>query len=264
MLRYKEKEDVEARYSQVEQAVDVWRSMMPSVPPDVRDEYRARLRISLIYHDAALEGEVLSHSEINAAVDPTIISDASLIPAYEEVKHLNVACDYAEEHQGLRKKPIRMETIKEIADKLEPDEKLGGAQFRKDNPLHRLYYHEIAPPEKILYRMRKLGEWLDERGTQAMHPIERSAKTHFKLMQIFPWAKLSGRCARVLSNLMLCQADYPVAVIHSTDRQRYYEALRQDNNDLVLLYLEAVETSAVSEVRVYEEAMKNRRIRRRA
>jgi Fic family protein len=74
----------------------------------------------------------------------------------------------------------------------------------------------------------------------------------------------SGRCARIVSNLLLRQADYPVAVIHSIDRQRYYESLRGESDQLLQMYLEAVQTTAVSEIRVYEEAERAPRRRRRA
>lgn len=263
MLRYKEKEDIEARYSQVDAAVDTWRTRSREVPDAVRREFAARLRISLIYHDAALEGEVLTHSEIKAAIDPTIISDTSLIPAYDQIKAFDAACELgAEIARG--KKKVKLDTLKELVDCLNTDDP-SHAQYRKDNPLHRLYYHDISPPEKIAYRMRKLGEWIDDKATAAMHPVERTARMHFKLMQIFPWAKLTGKAARILANAVLGQSNYPIAVIHSIDRQRYYEALKNENDDIVLLYLEAVETTAVSEVSVYDEALRGApRKRRRA
>ena len=55
---------------------------------------------------------------------------------------------------------------------------------------------------KITARMKKLGEWMDEDATKRMHPVERAARFHFKLMNIYPWTLNSGRVARVLSNLM--------------------------------------------------------------
>ena len=264
MLRYKEKEDIEARFVEVDEAVEQWRERIQGVPSELREEFLARLQISLIYHDAALEGEVLTHSEIKAAIDPTIISDSSLIPAYETIKHFNQAYEFAVEFAAGKKRPVKLDTIREICGILNPEEKANGCPYRKDNPLHRLYYHEIAPPEKITYRMRKFGEWLEESTTQALHPVERAAKTHFRLMSIFPWAKRSGRTARIVANLLLVQADYPIAIIHSIDRQRYYEALRTDNAEIVSVYLEAVETTALSEIQVYEEASRGPRRRRRA
>ena len=264
MLRYKETEDIDARYAEVERAVQTWRSRLSGVPSSLRREFTTRLRISLIHHDAALEGEVLSYSEIKAAIDPSIISDPSLIPSYEEIKRFNDACDFSSEHALNKKKPFKLDTVRDIYGMLCPDEKAKGLPYRKENPLHRLYYHDIAPPEKIQPQMRKLAEWIEDPSTKHLHPVERVAIFHARLMQIFPWAKETGRSARICCNLLLEEAGYPVAVIHSIDRQRYYEALRGDHTALLSLYLEAVQTTAESEVRVYEEADKAPKRRRRA
>ncbi len=137
-----------------------------------------------------------------------------------------------------------------------PEERAKGLPFRKGSPLHRLYYHDIAAPEKILPAMRKLGEWIDDPATRDVHVIERVATLHSRFMQIFPWAKESGRTIRVASNLLLQEAGYPIAIVHSIDRQRYYESLRNDHLGLTSLYLEAVQTTAETEMRVYDEAQK--------
>jgi len=255
VLRYKETEDIDARFSEVERTVTAWRAALPTANQVARQEFNNRLRISLIHHDAALEGEVLSYSEIKAAVDPSIISDPSLIPSYEEIRRFDDACNSAAEHAA-KKKPFKLDTIRDIYSILAPDEKLKGLPFRKENPLHRLYYHDIAPPEKILPLMRKLGEWIDDPSTKHLHVIEKVASLHSKFMAIFPWAKESGRTIRVASNLLLQEGGYPIAIIHSIDRQRYYEALRGDHIALTSLYLEAVQTTAETELRVYEEAQK--------
>jgi Fic family protein len=256
VLRYKETEDIDARYVEVERVVQQWRARSTGIAPSLRNEFALRLRISLIHHDAALEGEVLSYSEIKAAIDPSIISDPSLIPAYEEIKRFNDACNTASEWAGNKKKPLKLDTVRDLYGMLSPDEKAKGLPYRKENPLHRLYYHDIAPPEKIQLAMRKLGEWIEEPATRQLHVFERAATLHFKLMQIFPWAKETGRTARIVCNMMFEEAGYPIAIIHSIDRQRYYEALRGDHVGLLSLYLEAVQTTAESELKVYDEADK--------
>jgi len=236
--------------------VAAWRQAIASANPIARTEFNNRLRISLIHHDAALEGEVLSYSEIKASVDPSIISDPSLIPSYEEIRHFDDACNFAADHAADKKKSFKLDTIREIYSILSPEEKAKGLPFRKENPLHRLYYHDIAPPEKILPQMKKLGEWLDDPATKGLHVIDRVASLHSKFMAIFPWAKESGRTIRIASNLLLQEGGYPISIIHSIDRQRYYEALRGDHIGLTSLYLEAVQTTAETELRVYEEAVK--------
>ena len=256
MLRYKETEDIDARFTEVDRIVAVWRTKVATASATLRSEFNNRLRISLIHHDAALEGEVLSYSEIKAAVDPSIISDPSLIPSYEDILRFDQACNFAAEAAANKKKPFRADTLRDIYAILAPDEKAKGMPFRKENPLHRLYYHDITPPEKIAPAIKKFGEWFDEPATKQLHPIERVATMHSKFMAIFPWAKESGRAIRVASNLLLQESGYPIAVIHSIDRQRYYESLRGDHMTLLSMYLEAIQTTAETELRVYEEADK--------
>ena len=261
MLRWEEKEDVAERYVEVEATVADWRERTTEASDELRGEFAAKLQISWIFHDSALEGEVLTYGEIKAATDRNIISDVSLIPSYEDIKAFDAASRFALEYAENQKKPIDLELIRSIFAMLSPDEAAKGCPYRKENPLHRLYYHEISPPEKVGYRMRKLGEWLDAPERKDEHPIERAISTHRTLMAIFPWAKGSGRVARILSNAILHRHQYPLAVIHSIDRQRYYDALRTDDNKLELLYLEAIETTAQSAIQVFQEA-KARRSRR--
>jgi Fic family protein len=254
VLRYKEKEDVDEKMALVDAVVGELRERETRVQQVLRDEVRSRLTISWIYHDSALEGDVLSYSEIKAATDTKIISDVSLIPSYEEIKNFDAATKFASELAANKKKPINVEAIRKIYSLLMPAEVAKGLPYRRENPLHRLYYHEIAQPDKIAPRMRKLDEWFEEEMTRRTHPVDRAARAHFKLMAIYPWARHSGRVARILSNLMLERDGYPLAIIHSIDRQRYYESLRVENNSLVSLYLEAIDTTARSTLKVYDEA----------
>lgn len=246
---------MDSRYYELDGKLAALREKEASIPPALIAEFRQRLDVSWIYHDSALEGVVLQYSEIKAAIDKNIISDVSLIPSYTEIKNFKAAIEWAYEYAANKKKAIQVETIRKLYGILTPEEVAKGLPYRKENPLHRLYYHEISPPEKVLYRMKKLGEWLDEDTTKRMHPVERAARAHFRLMNVFPWTKNSGRVARILSNLILVRDGYLPAVIHSIDRQRYYEALRAENAGLVPLYLEASITSVDTALKLYDEAL---------
>src|SRR4051812_29166002 len=160
-------------------------------------DFDEKLDISWIYHDNALEGVVLSYGELKAAIDKRIISDVSLIPMYEEIKNHKLAIDWVRDtaKQPLKKKKgsITVDTLKHLHGMLTPDEKAKGSPYRKDTPLHRLYFHEIATPDKIALRMKKLVEWLDEEETLDLHPVDRAARAHYRFMSIYPWSKNSGK-----------------------------------------------------------------------
>src|SRR5688572_5625432 len=153
---------MDGRFFEVDAAMNVLRERQARLPQTLVVEFARRLDVSWIYHDSALEGVVLSYSEIKAAIDTKIISDVTLIPSYEEIKAFKQAMEWCDETAQNRKRPINVETIRKLYSMLTPDEAAKGIPYRKENPLHRLYYHEISPPDKILGKMKKLAEWFDD------------------------------------------------------------------------------------------------------
>lgn len=233
-------------------------------------DFDEKLDLSWIYHDNALEGVVLSYHELNAAIDKRIISDVSLIPSYEEIKNHKAAIEWARQtaktpqHQPGKKRvgSITLDTLKHMYALLQPDEAAKNSPYRKEVPLHRQYFHEIASPDKIAARMKKIVEWFDEDETQHLHPVVRAAKAQHKLLAIFPWPKSSGRAARLLMNFMLLRDGYPPAVIHSIDRQRYYDALRVENMAVAQLVADSLSNGMETELQFYQELREAGRSRR--
>jgi Fic family protein len=218
------------------------------------DDFRQKLLLSWVYHDNALEGIVLTYHELKCAIDQEIVSDVSLIPTYDEMRAHKTAIEHIYELSGKKRTPITLDVIKRIYAILTPsvgDVKL--VRYRKETPLHRLYFHEIAPPEKISYRMRRLVEWLASPQAKNMNPIKLAAKLHYRLMHIYPFPKGSGKLARLVMNLLLLQHGYQPAIIHATDRQRYYDSLRSQHTGLTRLICESLLNSVEGGVKYVEE-----------
>jgi len=256
---------METKFFTLDQKVEFLREQRIRANPAVVKEFDEKFDQSWIYHDNALEGVVLSYHELKAAIDKKIISDVTLIPMYEEIKNHKAGIELvrqmarqwaAERHDKKGKKvknQITLDTLKLLHSILTPEEKAKGNPYRKDNPLHRLYFHEIAQPDKIAIKMKKLIEWLDDEETQHIHPVERAARAHYRLMAIFPWPKNSGKVARLLMNLMLIRDGFPPVVVHSIERQRYYEVLRSESAGLVPLVLESLDNGVETGMRFFQE-----------
>ncbi len=82
--------------------------------------------------------------------------------------------------------------------------------------------------------MAEFAEWLArtedalrQEVPDALHPVERAAHAHFWLVDIHPFVDGNGRAARLLMNLLLLQAGYPIAIIRNEDRAAYYAALEE-------------------------------------
>lgn len=131
--------------------------------------------------------------------------------------------------------------------------------YRKDTPVHRLYFHDIPSADKIPGEMKKLGEWLQEPETKKLPALRLASRLHFKLMQIYPFPKHSGKHARLAMNLVLLRAGYPPAIVHSTERQRYYESLRGPATALHNIMLESLENAIESAIKLFTEAKSGRR-----
>jgi Fic family protein len=58
------------------------------------------------------------------------------------------------------------------------------------------------------------------------NPLRVAARVHYDLVRVFPFPNDSGKVARLLMNVVLLRGGYPPAIVHSTERQRYYEALK--------------------------------------
>ena len=235
---------MDAKFFELDAKMEGLRAKQNSFPGNILKPYQDRLDVSWIFHDNALEGVVLSYSELKAAIDQRIISDVTLIPMYEEVRNHKLAVDFVRDANTAKKPaPIDLELVRKLYALITPEAAAKAFPYHKENPLHRLYYHEIAPPEKIAQKMRKLDEWMQSDEFLELHPITRATKAHFRLLNIYPWTKNSGKVARLLMNYILIRHGYLPAVIHSIERQRYYEVLRFENDGLMNLVVESLENS---------------------
>lgn len=213
-------------------------------------EYRESFDMSWIYHDSALEGVVYTFQELKTAIDMsvTVVPDSSLQPVCEEIRRHRQAIELVRELGDRKRVPINVDVIKRIYITLHPEEgDVKSVKYRKDIPQHRLYFHEYAPPDKISYRVRQVVEWLNGPEPKKLkNPIRVAARVHYDLLRVFPFATDSGKVARLLMNLILLRAGYPPSIIHSTERQRYYEALKGQLPQIITMVSDAISNALMS------------------
>jgi Fic family protein len=77
-------------------------------------------------------------------------------------------------------------------------------------------------------------------------------------MQIYPYTDGSGKIARLLSNLVLVSSGYQPCIIHTIDRQRYYESLKLPESALRELMIESMENGIASGEKFMREARRQR------
>ena len=243
------------RLAVVEARNEALSRLIAAAPQEILQEYQHLLTLSWIHHDCGLEGLVVTIQELQAALDESRVSDVSALPANRDLQAHHHAIQLVRELAAKKRTPIAVDTLKRLYSTLTPEEPDPKAvRYREEMPLHRLYFHEIAPAKKIQDRMEKLVEWIGDPATRnSLHPVKFAAKAHLKLLQIYPFTKNSGKLARLLMNLLLLRADFHPAIIHSTERHGYYEALRGSSATLTNIVTEAVSNSVESAIRFFED-----------
>jgi Fic family protein len=224
---------------------------LKSAPAEALAKYLADLDMSWIAHDSALEGVVYTLAELRSAMganDGEVAFDSSLQPVVEEIRRHREALNFVREQATKKRVPITVDVVKRIYCVLHPEEgDVKTVKYRKDIPQHRLYFHEYAPPDKIAYKLRQVIDWVNDPETRRTRtPIRLAARAHYDIVRIFPFATDSGKVARLVMNLLLLRGGCPPAIIHSTERQRYYEALKGSSTTMHAIVQDAVENSLAS------------------
>ena len=225
------------------------------------DEFQQMYDISWIYHENGLEGVVLSYPEIKSAVDNKIISDVSLLPTYRDIKSQKFCIDAMRDKALQKRFALSVPFFKDLHGRLVAREKDMGV-YRKDIPIHRTYFHEIMAPAKIDKGLHDVLDHLRERHDSDLHPIELAANVHHRFMHVFPFSVHSGILGRLLLNFVLWRSGYFPVIIHASERQRYYEALRGSERDFRFFVAESMENSLDNAMRFffsYERAQPLRR-----
>jgi Fic family protein len=244
------KGSVEERWAKIE-------ARLEKADAGFRSQFLESFDMSWIFHDSALEGTVYTYPELKTAIDPTItvVPDSSLQPICEEIRRHREAINYIRDYASKKRQPITLDTLKKIYLILHPEEgDIKTVKYRKDIPQHRLYFHEYAPPDKIPARVKAVMDWLvDPETKKARSPVRIAARAHYDLVRCFPFQTDSGKVGRLFMNLLLLRAGYPPAIVHHTERQRYYDALKGSAATMNQIVQEAIDNALASAEKVLDE-----------
>jgi len=229
---------------------------------DALAKIRKFFRIKNIYHSNAIEGNVLNVGETRQVVEHGLTITGKPLKDQAEAKNLSEALDLLEELAKAKTNSIREVDIRQIHQLI-----LKGISD-SDAGNYRTVAVEISGskyrpygPEEISIKMEEYARWLSsvtscEIEAGSKNAILHAAVAHTWLVTIHPFIDGNGRTARLILNLMLMRAGFPIAIITKEDRQRYYDSLEEsqasDLSHFISLLTESIEES----LEEYEEATK--------
>lgn len=220
-----------------------WLDQMRPLPPEVTAELRHRYEVRLTHHSTAIEGNTLTQSETQIVIEKGVtIAGKSLREHLEIVGHkdaFDFVIDLASSGAPISELEIR--AIHALVMKGQTDD---GGSYRsldvKAAGTEYVYPNHFRIPEL----MSDFINWL----TRAEQDVENAARAHLKFVTIHPFRDGNGRTGRLLMNLLLIRAGFPVAVIPVERRVEYIDALgsaqqQGDEEPIVSLVRACVEVS---------------------
>lgn len=224
--------------------------------PDIWSNFQTNYELSWIYHENALEGIVLTHAEVTSALTGRPISPET----YADIRNLRVASNLVrrEAPEGGPIDAALLERIQSILGGHDPD--FVPSRLRPEIPLHRAYFHEIAQPEDIQPRLDALLAWAkDNDPSEDDNAVRFAAEFHHRFMRIFPFAEHTGKTGRLVLNYILIRHGYMPVLLHSTERQRYYDSLRLKPADFERLLTESMYNCIDNGVSYVEHVLEDRK-----
>lgn len=205
-------------------------------------------KVELTYNSNAIEGNTLNRRETALVIEKGVTVKGKTLTEHLEATNHAEAIDYVKDlaantkRVDLTKQDV-MNIHKLILQKID-DENAG--KYRAIPVAIAGSDVELPDALKVPELMEEFFVWLKSKSNT--HPIIIAADAHYKLVRVHPFVDGNGRTARLLMNLLLMQANYPVTVIGNDKREDYINALEKahttnDLSDFYSLVIKAVDSS---------------------
>ncbi len=187
---------------------------------------REQINLEWIYNSNAIEGNTLTLKETHLVLATGLTIGGKSLREHFEVTNHREAIAYVESlvNQDGRITPHHVRQIHKLVLSQIDDDNAG--QYRS-TPV-RIAGADHIPPEawEIPRLVTEWGDWLNDPYNR-IHPVNRAALAHYRLVAIHPFIDGNGRTARLVLNLILMQAGYPPTIIQNIQRKQYYRVLAQ-------------------------------------
>jgi Fic family protein len=206
-----------------------WLRSFRPFPAAVVQELKQLYTVRLTYHSNAIEGNTLTQSETEMVLSHGVTVGGKTLVEHLEVTGHRDAMAYMEE-LATSTTPIGEWQIRELHSLImQPIDQVTGAteagRYRTLDVRAAGTEHVYPPHYRVPELMHAMANWLVSEQAQSLHPVEHAAAAHYRLASIHPFRDGNGRTARLLMNLLLLRAGYPIAIITNERRVQYIDAL---------------------------------------
>ncbi|QRM89843.1 Fic family protein [Lacinutrix sp. WUR7] len=249
------REELNTTFLRLQDKLNLLNAARP-LPNASLNSIRESLLIEWTYNSNSIEGNTLNLRETQMVLQEGITVKGKSLREHFEAKNHEHAIKYL---YGLVKPAYKM-TSKDILSlhalilRVIEDDFAG----RLRNASVRISGANFIPPNarKVPDLLDNLVDFVNKNPLQ-LNAIELATVFHHQFVHMHPFFDGNGRTVRLAMNLLLMKVGFPPAIILTTDRKKYYEALNQANKGkylkLMLLMCQAVERS----LNIYLSAVPN-------
>lgn len=204
-------------------------------------ELRKWYNVTYTFHSNAIEGNSLSLAETKIIVEDGLTVGGHPLREILEAKNHKLLIDelmkVVQKEQEINEQLLFR--LHKILIKGIDDENAG--KYRKVQ-VYITGEEKLPPPAvKVSKLMDVFFSWYNKNKNK-IEAVDLAAKAHYRFVKIHPFIDGNGRIARVLSNLILMQAGYPLVIIPVIRRADYINSLKSGKKEKVFIdfFLEIV------------------------
>jgi Fic family protein len=187
---------------------------------------REQFGIEMTYNSNAIEGNSLTLKETFLVINEGLTIKGKPLKDHLEAKSHTEALEYLYELVDKdRRSTLSERLIRELNQIVMQDiDKEWAGRYRNSNVI--IGGADHTPPEavEVPQLMQELIDWLRQ-NRKVLHPVELAAVLHHRLVNIHPFFDGNGRTSRLVMNVILMQAGFPLVVVLKNDRKKYYRTL---------------------------------------
>jgi len=218
------------------------------LPKSAIKKLRDKFQVEMTYNSNAIEGNSLTLKETFLVINEGLTVKGKPLKDHLEAKDHHAALEYLynliDQKKELQISEYLIKNLHQII--MQETEKDWAGKYRNAKVVIGGANHAPIDALQVPKKMEGLIIWFN-REKNKKHIVELTAIFHHKLVYIHPFFDGNGRIARLVMNLLLMQAGYPLVVILKNDRKKYYNVLSQADDGeyepLVKFFTQAVERS---------------------
>ncbi len=218
------------------------------LPPSAVEKLKGQFEMEMTYNSNAIEGNSLTLKETFWVIKEGLTIKGKPLKDHLEATNHQEALEYLYELIEKDKRgTVSEHLIKNIHQLITRNiEKEWAGRYRNAEVRISGAIHNPPNAMQVPALMDGLIKWYGE-NCRKLHVIELAAIMQHKFVHIHPFFDGNGRTSRLLMNLILLKAGYPLVVILKNDRKKYYKSLQEADkgnyNDLVRFVAQAVDRS---------------------